>query len=419
MPTTILYLNPSGHLGGGERSLLVLLAALDRTRYEPQVILTAEGPLRQHLEALHIATEVVPLPSAMLRFSRSHRNPGRLPWLRPLSQLPGFSRRLLGVARDMRPQLVHSNGLKMHLLASWVLRRLQVPVLWHIQDFPPGGQAEKLLRWSDAQPAQVVCDSHAVEREWRQHFPRLRRRLRTIHNGVAPAAFREGNGERFRAAHGLPPDALVVGMCSVFAPWKGHEIFLQAAHAVRGTRPDVHFMVVGDDIYDTAGHGSRRQEMEALAAALGLREQVHFVGFVDAGLADAYAAMDIAVHAATRPEPFGMVVVEAMACGVPVIASAAGGIPEIVTSEEHGLLVAPGDSGQLAAAILRLAADSDLRRSLAQRGHARVCERFSAQRQAQAFESLYAQLLGDVRESRNLEANGGEHEQIAPQGQGA
>ena len=393
MPATILYLNPSGHLGGGERSLLVLLAALDRTQFEPRVILTADGPLRSHLGGLGIATEIVLFPPAMLRFSRSHRNAGRLPWLRPATQLPEFGRQLLATARAMQPALIHSNGLKMHLLASWVLRGLQVPVLWHIQDFPPGGLAERLLRWTSGQPAQVVCDSRAVESAWRIHFPRLQHRLQTIHNGVAPGAFRRGDGPAFRAAHGLPTEALVVGMCSVFAPWKGHEVLLRAAQTACAARPELHVLVVGDDIYDTIGHGNRRRELEALARSLGLAARVHFVGFIDAELADAYAAMDIAVHAATRPEPFGMVVVEAMAGGVPVIASAAGGIPEIVTSPEQGLLVAPGDSGQLATAILRLAADSELRHRMAQRGQERVREAFSARRQADAFTALYAQLL--------------------------
>jgi glycosyltransferase involved in cell wall biosynthesis len=126
---------------------------------------------------------------------------------------------------------------------------------------------------------------------------------------------------------------------------------------------------------------------------LGLAPVVRFTGYLQDGLADAYAACDVAVHASTLPEPFGRTAIEAMAAGVPLVAAAGGGMLEIVEPERSGLLTPPGDAGALAAALLRLAREPELRARLVAGGRQRVRERFAEDAINAQWLDLYQELL--------------------------
>jgi glycosyltransferase involved in cell wall biosynthesis len=149
------------------------------------------------------------------------------------------------------------------------------------------------------------------------------------------------------AARGGPP---VVGMVSRIAPWKGQHVFLQAAAEVAARRPEVRFRIVGAPLFGEEGY---LRVLQRLAAAGPLAGRVEFTGFV-ADTRAAYEQLTVAVAASVTPEPFGNVIVEAMARGLPVVAPAEGGPVEILTDGVDGLLVPPRDPAALAAAILRL-----------------------------------------------------------------
>ncbi len=369
-----------------------LLEALDRRAFEPLAALGHHGLLENALRRLGIACEVWPWPPALLRYGRYHANSAAAK-ISALAQLPSYAVRVRARARALAPlALVHSNGIKSHLLGAWI--KGGAKLLWHVRDFPPAGEAGRLLGAAARRADGVVANSYAVAQAWKARYPRLGGRIEVAHNGVNLPQFAHGQGELFRQRHQLWPGAPLVGMIGVLAPWKGQEIFIQAARRVLDVRPDTRFLIVGDDVYDTAGHGGRRQELERMAAGLGLSDALRFTGFVDEEIADAYAALDLAVHASTRPEPFGRVVIEAMAAGKPIIAADDGGVPEIIRHGENGWLTPPGDVEALALAILKLLEDQDLRAKLAGRAKSDVKLNYSAESHALRIQAIYNKIIG-------------------------
>jgi glycosyltransferase involved in cell wall biosynthesis len=187
-----------------------------------------------------------------------------------------------------------------------------------------------------------------------------------------------------RTASGPP----VVGIVGRLAPWKGQHIFLEAVAHVSRKHPNVQARIIGSALF---GEGQYQHSLRRQVDELGIAERVEFIGFSD-DVAQELARLTVVVHASTVPEPFGQVVVEAMACGVPVVASAAGGPAEIITHAIDGLLVAPGDAGALADAIAELFEDGDLRTRLTEAGAVKA-QRYRPERIAAEVEAVYASVL--------------------------
>jgi glycosyltransferase involved in cell wall biosynthesis len=173
---------------------------------------------------------------------------------------------------------------------------------------------------------------------------------------------------------------------ATFARWKGHEVFLRALAGMPKDEP-VRGYIIGGPVYDTTGSEHTIEALQALADGLGLNGRVGFTGFLPP--APAMRALDVVVHASTRPEPFGLVIAEAMACGRAVIASAAGGAAELVDAGVDALTHAPGDAAGLSACMIRLARDPAARRELGARARASACRRFDADRMAREVVAAY------------------------------
>ena len=177
----------------------------------------------------------------------------------------------------------------------------------------------------------------------------------TVRNGVDLSRFsRTGPRANLDAMAGLPqapPNTIRVGLVATLARWKGHETFLEAI-ARLPAHPSVRAYIVGDAVYQTEGSQYSLDELRARAQSLGIADRVGFTGFVQSPEA-IFRALHIVVHASTSPEPFGLVIAEAMACGGAVIVSNAGGAAEIVTPGVDALVHTPGDAGDLAAQIRR------------------------------------------------------------------
>jgi glycosyltransferase involved in cell wall biosynthesis len=201
-------------------------------------------------------------------------------------------------------------------------------------------------------------------------------------NIIVPA---RPTGRRPRPEGGERP--LRFGIVGRLAPWKGQHVFL-AAFARAFPTGDHRAVVVGGALFHDQGYEA---ELRALAATLGLDTRVELRGHCDDVGAE-LARLDVFVHASVTPEPFGRVIVEAMAAGLPVIASRAGGPMEIVDDGRTGLLVTPGDEAALAAAMQRLAGSASLRSRLgAASAEAAGC--FSAQRVVDGVMGAYGEAL--------------------------
>jgi glycosyltransferase involved in cell wall biosynthesis len=406
-----VYLNPTGVLGGAEMCLLDLLASFlqdgagsagRQQGWSPLVLLGDDGPLRGAVADLGVPCDVVPLPPRLARVGDAGVGPGGRWQLAAglaargpaaSASAAAYLARLRRRLRAEAPDLLQTNGMKAHLLGTWAVPR-GVPVVWHLHDYLGARAAmSRLLRWSARARRGVrgVAVSRSVAADaGRELGPRVP--VEVVYNAVDLARFAPGTGDGawLDAQAGLPPaDAgtVRVGLVATYARWKGHEVFLEAVARIAPGVP-ARFFVVGGPIYRTGGSQHDPVALRERAAALGLAGRVGFVGHQDDPAA-VFRALDVVVHASTRPEPFGRVIVEAMACGRAVVVARAGGAAELFDDGVSALGCPPSDPAALAAAVTRLAGDGGLRRALGEAARRSVTGRFDRARLAGEWRAIY------------------------------
>jgi glycosyltransferase involved in cell wall biosynthesis len=379
---TVLYPTLYPTLGGAEKALLQLLSGLDRRRVSPLVVVPAEGPLTAALRERDVETVVEPFPTPPL--------PGLL---RPAMLRAFLHARsaLCALARRRRVTIVHCGDL----LALMLLRPLLhegVGLLYQVNYL--GGRARQLaLRpLAEAKRRAVVAWSQDQREAVCAAVPALAAATVVVYPGVVPEELEGGDGPAFRREIGVPQGSPLVGMLARFDAWKGHAVFLQAARRVLDARPDVRFAVVGGGLNSAwLPHvGRYESEVRDETQRLRLLDALAFVPHradVDA----VFAALDLVVCPSVR-EPFGMVVIEAMSAGRPVVASDSGGPAEILDHGRTGLLFRTGDPKALADAITGLLDDAGQRASLGTAARAEVARRFHRVRYAAEIQEIYDRL---------------------------
>ena len=393
----IALVSVSGQLGGSEAVLLQLIAQARRLRpqWPVHLIVPVEGPLAARSRALGAETHLLPMPESIARIGEWGSGGRALGVVSQvagaLTDLPEYQRRFAAAVDSIQPDILHTNGFKAHVVAA----RIQTDAvrLWHIHEYvSPRPVTRRLMRRYGGVPQVVVANSMSVARDVTTVVnERLRRPVRVIYNGVDLARFRpDGPVADLDAACGLPPapaGTLRVGLVATFARWKGHETFLRAVAALARDIP-LRAYVIGGPLYDTAGSQWSLDELRTRARVLGAEPRVGFTGF-QAGMPACLRALDVVVHASTEPEPFGLVIAEAMAAGRAVTTSGVGGAAEIVEPDVTAVVHTAADSNSLAAAIERLARDPSLRHRLGEAGRASVMARYDAGRFGEAFVELY------------------------------
>lgn len=283
------------------------------------------------------------------------------------------------------------NQSKGHVYGGLAARFAGRPAVWWQQGIPERSLIEIIA--SAVPSAALVVSGRDAEQAQRRLTPR--RRVQLIHPGteVRAVADRAGSGDEVRESLGWSSNQ-IVGIVGRLQAWKGQKVFLQAAAQLAQAHPDSRYVVVGGAIL--GWEGDYPQQLQRLASDLGISECVHFAGHQD----DVYPwfdAMDVVVHASFG-ESFGLILVEAMALGKPLVAAAAGGPLEIVEDGVSGLLVPPGDDAALAGAIERILDDPGLASSLAAGARDRAAE-FSSE----AMTARFATLLTDLTSPRYYE----------------
>ncbi len=402
----IAYLNPTGALGGAESCLLDILASLRAAEPEwsLRLILGSDGPLVSRAEGLGVPTKVVPFPRALATLGDAGfagANGDRRGRLHLAARLfyatPGvlaYVRHLRVVLRELAPDLVHTNGFKMHVLAAWS-RPVGVPVIWHIHDYVgPRPVMAHLLRWYAGRCAAAVANSRSVAADV-ESVCGHGHRIFTVPNAIDLAHFSpDGPKLNLDALAGLSPASngtVRVGLLGTFAWWKGHKTFLQALSLVPPCLP-IRGYVIGGPVYQTRDCQQSLGHLRSLTAQLKLSDKVGFTGFVE-DPASAMRALDIVVHASTQPEPFGLVIAEAMACGRALIASPVGGATEILDLGRNALGHPPGNAVALAERIVDLASSPELRARLGRAGRATSERRYDRSRLASDLIPIYRKVL--------------------------
>ena len=393
----VLFLDHTAQLGGGEVALLNLLKNLDRRRYQPVVLLFENGPLRSALDKAGVSTDILPLSAGI-----GGRRKDALAKAGPISNLiaaaraAGFIRKLAKRIRASGADVVHCNSLKSDILGGLAARYARVPCVWHVRDriaddYLPARTARLFRRMCRVLPERVICVSDAVRETIvpsRAKPPTGRRgrfagRVSVVHDGtpLGPPPPDDPPGEAGRPVH--------IGLVGRISPWKGQHVFLQAARQVAKHHPEARFVLIGSALF---GEQTYEHKLHDLVESLGLKSVVEFVGFVS-DVPRRLRQLDLLVHASTSGEPFGQVIVEAMAAGRAVVATDGGGVPEIVRHGRTGLLVPMNNPRLMAKAIGSLLRDPARRAAYGRAGRRRVEERFDIRRTAAGVAGEFDKLL--------------------------
>lgn len=399
----IAFVSVSDALGGSETALLALVRGLRRRQpdWRLHLILPGRGLLATRAEAEGATIAVVPMPESMARlgesgsafatgFGASGHARFALNLLRAAVRVPGYEARLRRELARIDPDVVHSNGLKSHVTTARVAPARSA-VIWHLHEYVGARQlTRRLLRRYASRGAAAVANSRSVAADARRALEAALP-VAVVHNAVdldlfSPAGPVADLDALSRAAP-APERTIRIGLVATFARWKGHETFIRAVAALPRDA-NIRAYVVGGGVYETEGSQVALDELRRLTAAHGVADRIFFTGFVD-DPAPVYRALDVVVHASSQPEPFGLVIAEAMACGRPVIMSNAGGASEIVSPGADAVAHDAGDAGDLADAMRRLIVDGALRARLGRAARASALNRFTLERFAREFEEAY------------------------------
>jgi glycosyltransferase involved in cell wall biosynthesis len=374
----VLYISHFGGLGGAERSLLELMQGVRRIGITAR-LLCPDGPLAWRAGEAGI-------PVGTWCAGPLTKSAGQSPWWRSLPRLIAGWRDLDREMDSFRPHLLHVNSTQAMLWSGWVGRRHGCPVVWHMRDFYEIGPLNAALaRCADA----VVAISKSMLAYATDRLGSAAASLRLIYNGVADLP-RIAPSERaaIRRELGVPESARLVVMAGQSIPRKGHVVLLEALGKLSRSHPDLYAWLICDEHDGKASRHTGWLSREAVR--FGCARSVRISSGVQQ-IASALEAADI-VAAPSLREPFGRVAVEAMLARRPVVASAVDGLKEIVAEGETGVLVAPDNPHQLAAALARMAGQPGLWQRFGEAGRRRALDLFSVPRAVGEIDALYSTL---------------------------
>ena len=390
----------SAELGGAERSLFDMLASVRAARpdWHLELIAPADGPLLTEAIALGVSTSVVAHGEGLARMgealvARSSSSLSRLSDVAcAMPSLAHHGRRLRSVLHALAPHVVHTHGMKAHLLAAWLAPRT-ARVIWHLHDYVgrrPGSASA--LRRSLRRAAAVIANSLSVAEDARRALGGKVPVLPVL-NGVDLDRFRPDGSRLGPLADGASSarSPLRVGLVGTFGRWKGQPTFIDAL-ARLSPELGVQGVIVGGPVYRTDGSQFSLGELREYARRRGVADRLTFTGFLR-DVATVLRSLDVVVHASIEPEPFGLVIAEAMACGRAVVVADAGGARELVTPDVDAVLHRPGDAAALASCISALAADPDLRRRLGAEARRTAVRRFDRARLATEIIPVYERVV--------------------------
>jgi glycosyltransferase involved in cell wall biosynthesis len=378
-PATVLLVHSSSGHYGADRQLLLIAAGLDRARYRPLAVLPDHGPLAGDL--LDAGVEVQVRSGSVLRR-------GLLSARGAVSIAVALARdaaELGALVRRRRIALVHSNtSVVLGGAAAAAIGR--VPHVWHVREiYTRFGRMWPRYRSLLSSAAALPCVSEAAAAQFRVGDP-----VRVIHDGLAFEP-RRAEREGARSSLGLEADAPVIAVLGRISDWKGQDVLVRALAEPPLRDRGVIGVVAGEA---WPGAEDRSTRVLELARALGVGDRLRLLGFRE-DVETVLGAADLIAVPSTAPDPLPGSAIEAAAAGCAVIASAGGGLPEIIRDGETGRLVAPGDAVTLAAVAAQLLDDRPLCERLGAAARSDVRERFSHQRLLDAVHATYDSVLAE------------------------
>ncbi len=388
--------------GGAIICLRHLVRNLDKERFLPLVITGRGTPqyqdianeaLWQHIPDRHIDSIALRTKAASIEWL------AKVPLLKfcinqliaradDLFNFLPFFIRLLWTSWRFKADLIHANNEPIcNRAALLVAKTLNIPCVCHVRGDPNGSH---LSPWIYNLPQHFISVSNWVAKSMVEHLSVPREKISVVYDGIALDKLNiNANGALFRQRFDVADNAFAVGLVGLLIPWKGQNVFIDAAKLLKGQIPNLKMLIVGGTPDDYLNY---ELELKQRIINEDLTDTIRFTGHLSE-MMEVYKGLDIVVSASTSPEPLGTVVIEAMALACPLIVPNHGGGAEMVQDNETGLIFNTGDADSLAASILKFYQSKQLMDQLARNAQAKALNTFDVQQHATSVAAIYEKLF--------------------------
>ena len=376
----ILYLHAGAEMYGADKVLLELIKGLDRQEFEAHVILPNDGVLVEALRQVGAQVSVLDYP--ILR--RKYFNPkGILEYLKSYRR---YSQKIAQYVRGNGIDLVHNNTTAV-LEGVYLKRKVKLPLIWHVHEIivKPKAISDFINFLMGRYADKIVTVSQAVASHVNQSPFIKEDQVQVIYNGVDNAVYHPMQASTVRERFAIPEESLVIGMVGRVNAWKGQGDFLEAVTPILEQNPNSIAFLAGSAF---SGEEWRVEELESTIAKSSVASQIKRIDYYE-HTTELYNMFDIFVLPSTNPDPLPTVVLEAMACGKPVVGYRHGGVCEMVDEGTNGLLATPNQPAELSKAIQELADNTEKREQFGKASVQRQKELFSLQSYIRNFSELY------------------------------
>ncbi len=386
----ILVIDSASEIGGAEIFLLRFMERLDKNKYIPQFLLLQEGG-RLSDEILQRGYQIsnTSMDFSTWRKGQSKWNTLKLIIL-GIKATPRLFNTFLSLKR-LEIDIIQTSCNKSHVSGVILGFLTGIPVLWTLHDFISKEHfsfplrkllvffsffAERIITFSDAARRQFVYEGAASKK------------IVTVHHGIDAARFRAEVKGNIRKELGIAEEKKVITVIGRISYWKGQEYLIKGIPKIVKQYHDSIFLIVGDTLF---GETEEKQKLEKLIRDEGLMDYCIMTDW-RTDIPDILKETDILVHTSSCPEPFGLVLIEGMSMGKPIIAADAGGVPEIVVNGVTGILVKPADSNAIAEAVINLLSNPEKAKKMGKAGQERVEIVFNIELMVKKIEMLYDEI---------------------------
>ncbi len=376
-------------LGGAEINLVELLGlpAL-RSRWDASVACAPGSPLETAIARVQIPRHAFGLSQSLNEMRVVGRRFSPLRAWKGWREVHAATRRLESIIAGARPDVVISCTNKDDLIAGNATRRSGTPNVWWFNDilspeFFSWPVRRVFVQRARRQAARVITVSEFARKVLLDQGL-SEDRVTTVHNGIPLDRYRRIQSSLLREQLRIPPGEPLIGLVGRITPWKGQDFFLRLAKDWAGQGRPGRFVVIGRAFNEDAPFEA---SLKRFVTAHRLESRVYFVAF-QADIASTLSQLDLLLHCSTKPEPFGRVIIEGMAVGLPVIAAAAGGVSEIITPGVDAGLATPGNADAYLAQMTAILGSAEKRNAWSIAGRRTVETKFTLERVFQDFDRI-------------------------------
>jgi glycosyltransferase involved in cell wall biosynthesis len=373
-PVKILFVTPFSWLYGEALSLLQLVRSLDRSQYSPTVITTGDGPLVAQLREADIPVQSIKMPYLSRR--------GKQAVDFAMSLMP-VSLKISNFIRSENIDLVYNNTL-LNPYGAFASYLAGVPCVWHVREVGRDSSMRRnFIKLTAFLATRLVVVSKSVKELYSEDE---KEKVRVVYNGIDPEYFNPNlfNSSAIREAYDIRPDQPVISMIARMHPSKHHDDLLTAVARLAETWPDLMVLLVGD--------GPEEETIKDQINQRGIEQNVRMLGYME-DVREVLAVSDLFVLPSEH-EAFGRAVAEAMLMEKPVVATAVGGLPELI-SPDTGLLVPAGCPKELGDAMQSIISEPHKGLRMGQRGRERAMAHFSLNRYVDQMVQVFEETLSE------------------------